>query len=157
MQTWFSVQLAFAKFLSKIKEIFLMQCQYHGYNTHSQISFILDRNLAKANCTENHVCTSCDKVVLGSYLCTYSMRKQTCVPCAQLQNMQQKHSDKHVLVKKCKTGYQSCWHTICILWTAYSYCFLPTWDNKNEYLSSGYIVTRCRPSKGRRCIPDVNI
>ena len=26
--------------------------------------FILDRNLAKANCTENHVCTSCDKVVL---------------------------------------------------------------------------------------------
>ena len=42
-----------------------MQCQYHGYNTHSQISFILDRNLAKANCTENHVCTSCDKVVLA--------------------------------------------------------------------------------------------
>ena len=33
-----------------------------------KISFILDRNLAKANCTENHVCTSCDKVVLGSYL-----------------------------------------------------------------------------------------
>ena len=29
--------------------------------------FILDRNLAKANCTENHVCTSCDTVVLGSY------------------------------------------------------------------------------------------
>ena len=28
--------------------------------------FILDRNLAKANCTENHVCTSCDEVVLGS-------------------------------------------------------------------------------------------
>ena len=27
--------------------------------------FILDRNLAKANCTENHVCTSYDKVVLG--------------------------------------------------------------------------------------------
>ena len=25
--------------------------------------FILDRNLAKANCTENHVCTSCDTVV----------------------------------------------------------------------------------------------
>ena len=30
--------------------------------------FILDRNLAKANCTENHVCTSCDKVVLGYVL-----------------------------------------------------------------------------------------
>ena len=27
--------------------------------------FFLDRNLAKAKCTENHVCTSCDKVVLG--------------------------------------------------------------------------------------------
>ena len=24
--------------------------------------FILDRNLAKANCTEDRVCTSCDKV-----------------------------------------------------------------------------------------------
>ena len=30
--------------------------------------FILDRNLAKANCTENRVCTSCDTVVLGSYV-----------------------------------------------------------------------------------------
>ena len=28
--------------------------------------FILDRNLAKANCTEDRVCTSCDKVVLDS-------------------------------------------------------------------------------------------
>ena len=26
--------------------------------------FILDRNLAKANCIEIYVCTSCDKVVL---------------------------------------------------------------------------------------------
>ena len=26
--------------------------------------FILNRNLAKANCTENHACTSCDTVVL---------------------------------------------------------------------------------------------
>ena len=26
--------------------------------------FILDRNLAKANCTEDRVCTSCDIVVL---------------------------------------------------------------------------------------------
>ena len=26
--------------------------------------FILDRNLAKTNCTGNHVCTSCDTVVL---------------------------------------------------------------------------------------------
>ena len=32
--------------------------------------FILDRNLAKANCTENQVCTSCDIVVLGQLLNT---------------------------------------------------------------------------------------
>ena len=30
--------------------------------------FILDRNLAKANCTENHICMSCDKVVLDIYI-----------------------------------------------------------------------------------------
>ena len=28
--------------------------------------FILDRNLAKANCTGNRVCTSCDTIVLAS-------------------------------------------------------------------------------------------
>ena len=32
--------------------------------------FILDRNLAKANCTENRVCTSCDTVVLDFRLRT---------------------------------------------------------------------------------------
>ena len=30
--------------------------------------FILDSNLAKNNCTENHVCTSCDTVVLDEKL-----------------------------------------------------------------------------------------
>ena len=30
-----------------------------------KFSFILDRNLAKANCTGNRVCTSCDTVVLA--------------------------------------------------------------------------------------------
>ena len=30
--------------------------------------FILDRNLAKANCTGNRVCTPCDIVVLGFYI-----------------------------------------------------------------------------------------
>ena len=30
--------------------------------------FILDRNLAKANCTGNQLCTSCDTVVLGNAL-----------------------------------------------------------------------------------------
>ena len=33
--------------------------------------FILDRNLAKANCTGNRVCTSCDIVVLARDLCVY--------------------------------------------------------------------------------------
>ena len=36
--------------------------------------FILDRNLAKANCTENRVCTSCDIVVLGINLKRGSFR-----------------------------------------------------------------------------------
>ena len=31
-----------------------------------KFSFILDKNLAKASCTENHVCTSCDIVVFGN-------------------------------------------------------------------------------------------
>ena len=30
--------------------------------------FILDTNLAKANCTENRVCRSCDTVVLGGII-----------------------------------------------------------------------------------------
>ena len=34
--------------------------------------FILDRNLAKANCTGNRACTSCDTVVLGHNLYVYS-------------------------------------------------------------------------------------
>ena len=47
VQTRFPVQLAFAKFLFKIKGNFkLIQCQYHGYSTPSEISLlILDRNL----------------------------------------------------------------------------------------------------------------
>ena len=35
--------------------------------------FILDRNLAKATCTEDNVCTSCDTVVL--VLTLYSVNK----------------------------------------------------------------------------------
>ena len=33
--------------------------------------FILDRNLAKANCTGNRVCTPCDTVVLGLIIRLY--------------------------------------------------------------------------------------
>ena len=36
--------------------------------------FILDRNLANANCTENRVCTSCDIVVLAMI---HSHKKKT--------------------------------------------------------------------------------
>ena len=36
-----------------------------------KIPFILDRNSAKANCTGNQVCTSCDIVVLGCYPSTF--------------------------------------------------------------------------------------
>ena len=36
-----------------------------------KLPFILDRNSAKANCTEDRVCTSCDTVVLGSYIYIY--------------------------------------------------------------------------------------
>ena len=39
--------------------------------------FILDRNLAKANCTGNHVCTSCDKVVLD---CDPTFRSEHAFP-----------------------------------------------------------------------------
>ena len=39
-----------------------------------KFSFILDRNLAKANCTEDHVCTSCDKVVLDYRI--FNLRKR---------------------------------------------------------------------------------
>ena len=36
--------------------------------------FILDRNLAKGNCTENRVCTSCDIVVLGGNRILYTSK-----------------------------------------------------------------------------------
>ena len=37
-------------------------------NRSVKFPFILDRNLAKASCTENRVCTSCDIVVLEAGL-----------------------------------------------------------------------------------------
>ena len=64
MQTKFPVQLALAKFLSKIKGIFW----YSAIDTAlpQKFPFILERNLAKANCTGNRVCMSCDIVVLDN-------------------------------------------------------------------------------------------
>ena len=64
VQTWFSVQLAFAKFLSKIKGNSWMSAVSMVLSLYQKKSFILDRKLAKVNCTGNHVCKSCDKVVL---------------------------------------------------------------------------------------------
>ena len=40
--------------------------------------FILDRNLAKANFTENHVCTSCDTVVLGTNILATASDRFSC-------------------------------------------------------------------------------
>ena len=40
-----------------------------------KIPFILDRNLAKANCTGNRVCTSCDIVVLDCVLKHHLVRQ----------------------------------------------------------------------------------
>ena len=42
-----------------------MEFCIHDTGTVLKIPFILDRNLAKANCTEDRVCMSCNKVVLG--------------------------------------------------------------------------------------------
>ena len=41
--------------------------------------FILDRNLAKANCIENRVCTSCDIVVLGKDV-LYQKKNKMVIP-----------------------------------------------------------------------------
>ena len=62
VQKWFSVQLAFAKFLSKMKGNFQYSASIMDTALAQKFRFILDRNLAKANCTGNRVCTSCDKV-----------------------------------------------------------------------------------------------
>ena len=45
-----------------------MEFCIHDTGTVLKIPFILDRNLAKANCTEDRVCMSCNKVVLGKGL-----------------------------------------------------------------------------------------
>ena len=58
------MQLAFAKFLSKLKENFLYSASIMDTALPQKFPFILDRNLAKANCTENRVCMPCDTVVL---------------------------------------------------------------------------------------------
>ena len=67
VQTRFSVQLAFAKFLSKIKDNFQYSASIMDTALTQKFPFILVRNLAKANCTGNRVCTSFDIVVLGRY------------------------------------------------------------------------------------------
>ena len=61
VQTRFSVQLAFAKFQSNLKGKCIMNTALP-----QKFPFILNRNLAKANCAENWVCTSCDTVVFGT-------------------------------------------------------------------------------------------
>ena len=65
VQTRFFVQLAFAKFLSKIKGNFYYSASIMDTALPQIFPIILDRNLAKANCIGNRVCTSCDIVVLA--------------------------------------------------------------------------------------------
>ena len=55
----------FAKFISKMKEIFYYSASVMDITLTQKFPFVLVRNLAKAIGTENHVCTSCDTVVLG--------------------------------------------------------------------------------------------
>ena len=82
VQTRFPVQLAFAKFLSKIKGNFWGSAVSMILALYWKFPFILDRNLAKANCTGNHVCTSCDTVVLGKTLkCTLRSVAMNSVVC----------------------------------------------------------------------------
>ena len=82
VQTWYSVQLAFAKFLSKIKENFWYSDSIIDTPLTQKFHFILDRNLAKPNCTENHVCTSCDTVVLGMYRSSPLVPLDSCLTAA---------------------------------------------------------------------------
>ena len=66
VQTRFSLQLAFAKFLSKLKGIFnTVPVSWIQHSLRNFLLLNLDRNLAKANDTGNHICTSCDAVVLA--------------------------------------------------------------------------------------------
>ena len=58
--------VVFAKFLSKMKENFKYSVSIMDTALTQKFPFILDRNLAKGNCTENQVFTSCDIVVLDS-------------------------------------------------------------------------------------------
>ena len=46
--------------------------------------FILDRNLANANCTENRVGTSCDTVVLGSWLIHHALKIRPVIVCISI-------------------------------------------------------------------------
>ena len=57
--------------------------------------FILDRNLAKAKCTGNQICTSCDTVVLGhiSKIDVKKFMKE------RVKFLQVFHETKHILVK----------------------------------------------------------
>ena len=52
------------KFLSKIRGNFQYSASIMDTALPQKFPFILYRNLAKANCTGNQVCTSCDIVVL---------------------------------------------------------------------------------------------
>ena len=81
VQARFFVQLAFAKFLFKIKRNFEYSACIMNKALPQKFPFILDRNLAKANCTGNRVCTSCDTVVLGTNINnSIKFISEACIP-----------------------------------------------------------------------------
>ena len=68
--------------------------------------FILDRNLAKANCTGNRVCMSCDTVVLGPYSLVLEPWRGEHSPSAA-GTLQHKRNAAPVLVRKPNANLQS--------------------------------------------------
>ena len=58
--------------------------------------FILDRNLAKANCTGNRVCTSCETVVLGLTQVLVVVTSQKCFEIDTMSNAGDEYLNKCV-------------------------------------------------------------
>ena len=61
--------------------------------------FILDRNLAKANCTGNRVCTSCDIVVLDFGIPWFTFLFSLLLTLVKLDYFDLKHN--YLLLLKC--------------------------------------------------------
>ena len=69
--------------------------------------FILDRNLAKANCTWNRVCTSCDTAVLD-----YNHRLTTNILHHSYYQWERTNKERNQLLEQ--NGYQKYVRDICV-------------------------------------------